>query len=206
MYQQQTTFENIVGKGEIAQNEQFLLFPQCFELNQITVYTFVHIFEIISVFAFKLEQPKIGLSGKGLIHLTARKTFHQTIPNLKKGAFGKRRKCCLTGFSLFSNLFSTIPQTNLNLLFTLYQRYFSYVVATVHKSMFHGLFLNSTQPLHYLVGLPGWLSGERVRIMTWWLRVRSPVKVNFLFGIFSLLTSAKACEKSSRWLLKEKLC
>ena len=24
------SFENIVGKGEIAQNEQFLLFPQCF--------------------------------------------------------------------------------------------------------------------------------------------------------------------------------
>ena len=23
-------FENIVGKGEIARNEQFLLFPQCF--------------------------------------------------------------------------------------------------------------------------------------------------------------------------------
>ena len=23
-------FENTVGKGEIAQNEQFLLFPQCF--------------------------------------------------------------------------------------------------------------------------------------------------------------------------------
>ena len=24
------TFENTVGKGEIARNEQFLLFPQCF--------------------------------------------------------------------------------------------------------------------------------------------------------------------------------
>ena len=29
-HQQQTAFENIVGKGEIARNEQFLLFPQCF--------------------------------------------------------------------------------------------------------------------------------------------------------------------------------
>ena len=27
---QYTTFENTAGKGEIAQNEQFLLFPQCF--------------------------------------------------------------------------------------------------------------------------------------------------------------------------------
>ena len=25
-----STFENTVGKGEIAHNEQFLLFPQCF--------------------------------------------------------------------------------------------------------------------------------------------------------------------------------
>ena len=29
----QTAFENIVGKEEIARNEQFLLFPQCFLLN-----------------------------------------------------------------------------------------------------------------------------------------------------------------------------
>ena len=27
-HQQQTALENIVGKGEIARNEQFLLFPQ----------------------------------------------------------------------------------------------------------------------------------------------------------------------------------
>ena len=29
---QQTTFENFVTKGGIAQNEQFLLLPQCFQL------------------------------------------------------------------------------------------------------------------------------------------------------------------------------
>ena len=28
------SFENIVGRGEIARNEQFLLFPQCFLLNR----------------------------------------------------------------------------------------------------------------------------------------------------------------------------
>ena len=67
MHQQQTAFENIVGKGEIAGNEQFLLFPQCFQLNQITVSLFVHIFDIISLFAIELEEPKIGISGKGLI-------------------------------------------------------------------------------------------------------------------------------------------
>ena len=53
---------------------------------------------------------------------------------------------------------------------------------------------------------PGWLSGERVGPMTWWLRVRSPVEATFLSGVFSPLTSAAACEKSSRWPWKEKLC
>ena len=39
-----TAFENIVGKGEIACNKQFLLFPQFFQLNQVTVHPFAHIF------------------------------------------------------------------------------------------------------------------------------------------------------------------
>ena len=43
-HQQQTAFENIVGKGEIACNKQFLLFPQCFQLDQITVSPFFYIF------------------------------------------------------------------------------------------------------------------------------------------------------------------
>ena len=53
---------------------------------------------------------------------------------------------------------------------------------------------------------PGWLSGVRVGLMTWWLSVRSPVEATFLSGVFSPLTSAEACEKSCRWLWKEKLC
>ena len=65
MHQQQTAFENIVGKGEIARNEQFLLFPRCFLLNQIIVSPFVHIFDIISLFAAEFEKPNIGISGKG---------------------------------------------------------------------------------------------------------------------------------------------
>ena len=65
-HQQQTAFENIVEKGEIAHNEQFLLFPQCFQLNQITVSGFVYIFDIISLFAVELEESKTGLSGIGL--------------------------------------------------------------------------------------------------------------------------------------------
>ena len=34
-HQQQTAVENIVAKEEIARNEQFLLFPQCFLLNEL---------------------------------------------------------------------------------------------------------------------------------------------------------------------------
>ena len=65
-HQQQTSFENIVGKGGIAHNKQFLLFPQCFLLNQIIVSPFVHIFDIISLFAAKFKEPKISIPGKML--------------------------------------------------------------------------------------------------------------------------------------------
>ena len=53
-------------KEEIARNEQFLLFPQRFLLNQIIVSPFVHSFDAISLFAAELEKPKIGISGKAL--------------------------------------------------------------------------------------------------------------------------------------------
>ena len=66
MHQQQTAFQNIVEKGEIAHNEQFLLFPQCFLLNQIIVSPFILIFDIISLFTAEFEKPKIDTSGKGL--------------------------------------------------------------------------------------------------------------------------------------------
>ena len=45
-----------MGKEEIARYEQFLLFPQCFLLNQI-VSPFVHIFDIVSLFAAELKKP-----------------------------------------------------------------------------------------------------------------------------------------------------
>ena len=66
MHQQKTTFENTVGKGEIACNEQFLLFPQCFPINEIIVSPSVLIFDSISLFAAELEEPKTGMSGKRL--------------------------------------------------------------------------------------------------------------------------------------------
>ena len=66
MHQQQPAFENIVEKGEIARDGQFLLFPQCFLLIQIILSPFVHIFDIISSFAAEFEELKTGISGKGL--------------------------------------------------------------------------------------------------------------------------------------------
>ena len=62
-YQQQTAFENIVGKEEFAHKEQFLLFPQCFLLDQKIVSPFINIYDItcISLLAAELEEPKIGM-------------------------------------------------------------------------------------------------------------------------------------------------
>ena len=60
---------------------------------------------------------------------------------------------------------------------------------------------NSTLLFH--TASPGCLIAERVGLMTWRLRVRYPVEANFLYGVFSPLTSTEACEKSSRWLWKE---
>ena len=62
MHKQQIAFENTVEKEEIANTEQFLLFSQCFLLNQ----KICKIFYIISLSAAELEVPKIGKSGKGL--------------------------------------------------------------------------------------------------------------------------------------------
>ena len=60
-HQQQTAFENNVGKEEIARNEQFLLFPQCFLLNKKTVSPFISIYDITSLFAAESEKPKVGM-------------------------------------------------------------------------------------------------------------------------------------------------
>ena len=68
-----------MGKEEIACNAQFLLFPQCFLLSQKIVSPFVNIFDIISLFAAELEEPRIGISGKGLTLRAQKKENCQTI-------------------------------------------------------------------------------------------------------------------------------
>ena len=75
MHKQQTAFENIVGKEEIARNEQFLLFQQCFLLDQKILSPFVNIYDIISLFAAELEEGKIVVWGKGLRYLSPEDRF-----------------------------------------------------------------------------------------------------------------------------------
>ena len=52
------SFENTVGKGEIAHNEQFLLFPQCFLPIWITL-SFSSNLKLSSANSFSLEESKI---------------------------------------------------------------------------------------------------------------------------------------------------
>ena len=61
MHQQQTVFENIVGKEEIARKEQFLLFPKMFSTRSDNCTPFDHIFDIIYLFVSELEEPKIDI-------------------------------------------------------------------------------------------------------------------------------------------------
>ena len=49
---------------------------------------------------------------------------------------------------------------------------------------------------------PGWLSGEYVRLLTWWLRVQSLGEAT-LFVFFRLSPLHKHVRKSSWWLWKE---
>ena len=60
-------FENIVGKGEYAGNQHFLLFPQCFSPFQNQ--NFKSLFNIYFVVynAFNLDQTKILSLGTELI-------------------------------------------------------------------------------------------------------------------------------------------
>ena len=64
-YLQYKSFENTVGKGEIARNEQFLLFPQCFLPVWRTCSHFHEILKLLSATSFSLEESKICRLGKG---------------------------------------------------------------------------------------------------------------------------------------------
>ena len=81
MHQNQTVFENIEWKGEIACNEQFLFFPPRFLLNQIIVSPFVLIFYFTSSFAAESEDPKIGIWCKEVMRNKNQIFFSKEIPS-----------------------------------------------------------------------------------------------------------------------------
>ena len=55
---QYKSFENTVRKGEIARNEQFLLFPQCFLSFWRTFFHFLSNLKLSSANSFNLEESK----------------------------------------------------------------------------------------------------------------------------------------------------
>ena len=59
------TFENIVTKGEIAQNEIFLLLPQCFKLFSVIIPTIIEIFHILEWTCSKSSAVDLLYVGKG---------------------------------------------------------------------------------------------------------------------------------------------
>ena len=63
---QYKSFENTVGKEEIARNEQFLLFPQCFLPIWMNFLPFSSNLKLSSANSFSLDQSKILSSGNGL--------------------------------------------------------------------------------------------------------------------------------------------
>ena len=57
-----TEFLKTLWEKEKLLDEQFLHFPQFYQISQIIVSPFVHFFfHIISLFAFELEEPKFGM-------------------------------------------------------------------------------------------------------------------------------------------------
>ena len=62
---QQTTFENIVAKEEIAHNEQFLLLSPCFQRCSIIVLSFKVSLQLSSGMFLKSSAADLLYVGKG---------------------------------------------------------------------------------------------------------------------------------------------
>ena len=87
-HQQQKALKTLWKKKWESGNQQFLLFPQRFLLDQKIVSPFVNIFDIIFLFAAEVEKPKIGIRGKGLIFSKSYKIFPLMLQTIKQ----KKRK------------------------------------------------------------------------------------------------------------------
>ena len=61
----ETTFENIVAKGEIARDEQFPLWPQCFQLYLTVKISLVEIFQVFVTMFSKSSAADLLYIGKG---------------------------------------------------------------------------------------------------------------------------------------------
>ena len=61
---QYKSLENTKGKGEIARNEQFLLFPQCFLPVLETFLPFLSYLKLSSANSYSLEEAKMCRSEK----------------------------------------------------------------------------------------------------------------------------------------------
>ena len=59
------TFENIEAKGEIAHDEQFLLWPQCFQLYLTIELSFMEIFQVFVTIFLKSSAADLLYVGKG---------------------------------------------------------------------------------------------------------------------------------------------
>ena len=62
---QQTTFENIVAKGEITHDEQFHLWPQCFQLYLTINLSLMEIFQDFATMFSKSSAADLLYVGKG---------------------------------------------------------------------------------------------------------------------------------------------
>ena len=121
---QQTTFENIVTKEEIAQNEQFLLLPQCFQFC-FSKYTLIYRDFYICVHMFPKSSAAYLWYGKGLsspiVHCNVRSQWFKLLSRYKINAFvwvevvvANRNQSC-TQWMLFS-IFIKKRQRNIYLL------------------------------------------------------------------------------------------
>ena len=71
-----------MGKGEIARNEQFLLFPQCFLLVLENFLPFSSNLKLSSASPFSVEESKICCLGKCELYFSAKSALKVFIPQL----------------------------------------------------------------------------------------------------------------------------
>ena len=76
-YLQYKSFENTAGKGEIARNEQFILFPQCF-IPIWKTFCYFHQIKNCRLQTLSLDESKICRLGKCIC------TFNFTTKSTKK--------------------------------------------------------------------------------------------------------------------------